>query len=98
MTKASRSGNQQEEETGTPREVYENTIVLLEKAGTSLKWGEVFQMFKKKNFPVEVEDWDEIKIFKNIYRSGLHRVAAYATIFPFADVISWILKHIYLDN
>jgi hypothetical protein len=88
----------QQEDPDTPGVVYDDTTRLLEKGGTSLKWGEFFQMFKKKNFPVEVEDQDELKIFKNIWRSGLHRVVAHATIFPCADTISWILKHIDLDN
>ena len=55
-------------------------------------------MFKKKNFPVDVEDQDELKIFKNIWRSRLHRVVARASISPYVDVISWILKNVDLDN
>jgi hypothetical protein len=61
---------------------------LLEKGENPLKRGEVFQMFKKKNFLVEFEDRDEIKILKNIWRLGLHRVASSAIVFPCADVIS----------
>jgi hypothetical protein len=86
------------EEPDSPGEVYDDTTGILEKGENPLKWGEVFQMFKKKNFPMDVEDQDELKIFKNIQRSGLHRVVACATMFPCADAISWILKHVDLDN
>jgi hypothetical protein len=34
-------------------------------------------MFKKKNFLIDVEDQDELKVFKNIRKSRIHRVAAH---------------------
>jgi hypothetical protein len=62
---ASTSGSWQEEEPDTPGAIYDDTIGLIEKV-TSLKWGEFFQMVKKQNFPVEAEDEDKLKVFKNI--------------------------------
>jgi len=55
-------------------------------------------MFKRKNFPVEVEDHNDLKIFGNIRRLGFHRVVSHAIIFPYAYPISWILKHIEIDK
>jgi hypothetical protein len=55
-------------------------------------------MFKKQNFPVEFEDRDELNVFRNIWRLGLHRVTAQATVFHYADAILWILNHIDLEN
>jgi hypothetical protein len=72
----------------TTRDVYDDTTRLLYKGGTSLKLGDFFHMFKKKKFLVEDEYQDEIKIFKNIQRLGLHRVVACATIFPCENTIS----------
>jgi hypothetical protein len=39
--------------------MYDDTYGLLEKEGETLKWGNVYQMFKKKNFSTDVEDQDE---------------------------------------
>jgi len=86
-TEAFRSGSRQEEELDSRGGVYDDTTRLLEKGGTSLKWGEVFQMFKRQPFLVEVEDRDEFKIFKNIKRLGLHRVASCAVVFSCANTI-----------
>jgi hypothetical protein len=47
---------------------------------------------------VEAEDQDELQIFKNIQRSGLHRVASHVAVFPCVDAIVWILKHVDLEN
>jgi hypothetical protein len=49
-------------------------------------------MFKKHNFSIDVEDKDEMKIFKNIRRFGIFRVAACVVVFPCIDVIAWILS------
>jgi hypothetical protein len=54
IIEASASGSHQEEEASTLGPIYNDTTRFIEK-GISLKWGEVFQMFKKHNFPVEVE-------------------------------------------
>jgi len=42
---ASRSGSSHVKETDSPREVYVNMNILLEKGKYPLKWGEVFHMF-----------------------------------------------------
>jgi hypothetical protein len=55
-------------------------------------------MFKKENFPMEAKYHDELKVFKNIQRSGLHRLVAHAILFPYVERVSWILKKIDLDN
>jgi hypothetical protein len=47
---------------------------------------------------MEAKYQDELKVFKNIWRSRLHRVVAHATVFPCVDAISWILNHVDLDN
>jgi hypothetical protein len=55
-------------------------------------------MFKKHNFPIEAEDEDELKVFKNIQKLGLHRVVSRTTVYPCADEILWIIQHVDLDN
>jgi hypothetical protein len=95
MTKASTSRSHQEEEVDNLGTIYDDTTRFIVR-GTSLKWGEVLQMFKNQSFPQEIED--ELKIFKNIQKSKLHKVATHGTIFPYVDTISWIVKHVYLDN
>jgi len=61
-----------------------------------LKWGDIYNMFRDEKYPeVEEEDKD---VFTNIKRSGLHRVAARPPVFPCADVISWIISRVKVDN
>jgi hypothetical protein len=55
-------------------------------------------MFKKQNFPIEVEDEDKLKVFKNTKKLGLHRVATHVVVFRCIDTISWIIRHVDLDN
>jgi hypothetical protein len=55
-------------------------------------------MYKKQSFLVEVDDQDELQIFKNIQRSRIHRVASHVAVLPCTDAIAWILKHVYLEN
>jgi hypothetical protein len=45
--------------------------------GKHLKWGEVYHMFKKSNFSIEAEEPDELKVFKNIRKSSIFRVASH---------------------
>jgi hypothetical protein len=77
---------------------YDDTYGLLEKDGETLKWGEVYYMFKKSNFSTEAEDPDELQAFKNIIKSGIFRVQHIQTVFPCADSISWILKNIDISS
>ena len=57
-----------------------------------LKWGEIHQMFRTDTYPSVIES--DKDVFQNIKRSGLHRVAARPTVFPCADVISWIVAKV----
>jgi hypothetical protein len=57
-------------------------VRFLEKGEDSLKWGDIYQMFKKQNFVVDVKDQDELRIFKNIKKYGIHRVATVLWYFP----------------
>jgi hypothetical protein len=98
-TEAFGSGQQIEDEPDTPGAMYDDdTTGLLEKEGDALRWGDVYQMFKKQNLSIDVEDQDELRIFKNIRRSGIFRVAARVVVFPCVDAITWILKNIDLRN
>jgi hypothetical protein len=92
------SSSQQTVETEIVETVYDNTSGLLEKDGETLKWGEVYYMFKKSNFYVEAEETDELQVFRNIIKSGIFRVEAHPTIFPCADAISWTLKNIEINS
>jgi hypothetical protein len=87
-TKASASSQQDEDEPEVVGAMYDDTSGLLEKEGETLRWGNVYQMFKKKNFSIDVEDQDELKIFKNIKKYGIFRVASYAVVFPCANSIT----------
>jgi hypothetical protein len=77
---------------------YDDTSGILEKQGETLKWGDVYHMFKKSSFSTDAKDQDELKIFKNIKRSGIFRVASHVVVFPYVDAIIWIIKHINLRN
>jgi hypothetical protein len=70
----------------------------LEKEGETLKWGDVYRMFKKSSFPTEAKDQDEMKIFKKYWRSGIFRVTSHVVVFPCVDAISWIIKHVDLGS
>jgi hypothetical protein len=56
----------------------------------------VYQIFKKSSFSTDVEDQDELKLFKNIRRSGIFRVASHIVFFLYVDFIGWIIKHVNL--
>jgi hypothetical protein len=83
---------------GFPEALYGDTIGLLKKGQDPLKWDEVFQMFKLQNFPINVEDQDQLQIFNNIRKSKLHRVATHPSVLPCADAIVWIIEHVDLQN
>jgi hypothetical protein len=53
VTEASGSGRQIEDEPNVVGATYDDTSGLLEKEGETLKWGDVYHMFKKSNFPTE---------------------------------------------
>jgi hypothetical protein len=55
-------------------------------------------MFKKKSFPIEAEYEDELKVFRYIRKSRLHRAKTHTMVFHCADAISWIIRHVDLDN
>jgi hypothetical protein len=55
-------------------------------------------MLKKHNLSIDIEDQDELRIFNNIRRSGIFRVASHVVVFHCDDVITWIMKNIYLRN
>jgi hypothetical protein len=55
-------------------------------------------MFKKKNFTTDPEDQDKLRIFKNIRKYVIHRVATHIVVFPCVDAITWILKHVEFGN
>jgi hypothetical protein len=97
MTESFGSIIHQGENEEIPRPIYNDAKRFIEK-GTSIKWGEVFHMFKKKSFPRESEEDLDLKIFKNIKKSKLHRVEAHTTIFPCANTISWKVRHVDLGN
>jgi hypothetical protein len=88
------SGQQMEGDPKVIRAMYDDTSRLLEKDGETLKWGEVYHMFKKSKFFIEAEELDELKVFKNIRKSGIFRVASHPVMFPCTDSITWILKNI----
>jgi len=86
--------SQQAEEVEIVEAIYDDTTGLLEKDGETLKWGEVYYMFKKSNFSTEVEEPDELQEFKNIKKSRIFRVETHPMVFSCTDTISWILKNI----
>jgi hypothetical protein len=79
---ASGSGQQIEGEPEVIKATYDDTSGLLEKDGETLKWGEVYHMFKKYNFSTDAKDQDELKIFKNIRKSNIFRVVSHPIYSP----------------
>ena len=61
-------------------------------------WTSLFQAFHNKEFTVLLENDASTelrkKIYQNIIKSGLHRVAMKTPILPCPDVIEWITKKI----
>jgi hypothetical protein len=55
MEEASASGSIQEEEVDLPGPIYDDTKGIINKE-TSIKWGEVYQMFNNQSFPQGAED------------------------------------------
>jgi hypothetical protein len=93
-TEALGSGQQTKGKREVIEATYNDTYGLLEKDGETLKWGELYHMFKKSNFSTDVEDQDELKIFENIKKFGIFRVESNPVVFPCANTITWILKNI----
>jgi len=64
MTKETRdepsSISQQTIEEEIVRTIYDDISWFLEKDGETLKWEDVYYMFKKSNFSMEEEDLDEL--------------------------------------
>jgi hypothetical protein len=78
--------------------IYDDNVSVLEKEGETLKWGEVYQIFKKEKFSTDAKDNDELQVFKNIIKLGIFIFVAQVFVFPYTNAISWILKHIDLGN
>jgi hypothetical protein len=74
--------------------MYDDTSRTLGERIEMLKWGKVYHMFKNSNFSSEVEDPYQLKVFKNIRKSRIFRLAAHPMVFPFKDSITWIFKNI----
>jgi hypothetical protein len=58
----------------------------------------VYYMLKNSKLFVEAEDLDELREFRNINKSGIFKVEAHPTVFPFVDVILWILMNIEINS
>jgi hypothetical protein len=67
---------------------YDDILGLLEKEGETLKWGQIYHMFKKSNLFVKDEDIDELQVLNNIMKSGIFGVATHPLLFLFADFIT----------
>jgi hypothetical protein len=57
-----------------------------------------FKCSKRNFFLVDAEVQDMLKVFKNIMKSGIHRVATHTVVFPCAYAITCILKHVDFGN
>ena len=61
-------------------------------------WTSLFQAFQEKEFVVLLENDANTKlsreIYKNIIKSGLHRVAMKTPMLPCPDIIEWITRRI----
>jgi hypothetical protein len=97
IKEASASRSIQEEDVDTLGPVYDDTKGVIDKY-TSLKWGEFIKCFNNQTFPQYGEDDPDLKMFRNIKRSKLYKVAAHTTVFPCAEAISWIVKHVDLET
>jgi hypothetical protein len=98
VTGASGSDRQVKEEPNMVGATFDDTSRLLEKEGEKHKWVDVYCMFTKSNFSIEIEDQDELKIFINIRRSRIFKVTAHIVVFTCVDAISWIIKHVDMGN
>lgn len=69
--------------------VYVDTQLFIEK-GTKLTWYQIKDTFGE-DFMEDLEDW---KVYINMQRLGLYKVACKYYTFSCADIISWIISHI----
>ena len=68
--------------------IYEDTKVTT-RVEPDYKWGEIFKMISSQNVPNA--GFEEMKIYANIERSALMKVATRPELFPCLEVIGWIL-------
>jgi hypothetical protein len=52
--------SQQTIEIESIRTIYDDTLGCIDKYGETLKWGEVYYIFKKSNFSADAEEPDEL--------------------------------------
>jgi hypothetical protein len=55
-------------------------------------------MFNNHNFPQLLEQDPDLNIYKAINKFKLHKVIAHVAVFSCAESISWIVKHVSLDQ
>ena len=53
------------------------------------KWGQIFRMISNQNVPDA--GFEELTIYANIEKSSLMKVAMRPELFPYSEVIGWIL-------
>jgi hypothetical protein len=83
------------EEVDLPGPIYDDTKRIID-IKTSIKGGEVYRMFRNQTFLQGVEEDFDLKIFRNIRKLKLYKVAVHTTIFPCVESISWIVRHVKL--
>ena len=74
----------------TPRVeiIYEDTKSITG-VEPEFKWGQIYHILKEKKVPKE--GLEDLVLYDNILKSGITKVSTRPDIFPFFEVIGWIL-------
>lgn len=58
-------------------------------AGSGIKWSKIYQLFEEGTFRNEHDP----EIFEDVAKAGLYKVARILAIFPYNDMVHWIIFH-----
>ena len=57
-------------------------------------WNSLFQAFQDKEFLMLLQDDASTEVYRNIIKSGLHKVAMKTLVLPCLDVTEWITRKV----
>jgi hypothetical protein len=66
-------------------------------ASTSYQWGDIYTMFRDDKYPPTTRQADQ-EVYRKRNRSEIHRVAARPAVFPCADIITWLIPNVDLED
>ena len=71
--------------------IYEDTRATID-VEPNYKWGEIYKLISNQEVPDT--EFEELKIYANIEKSSLMKIATRPELFPYSEVIGWILPRV----